>query len=417
MKPSTLIAVILALLACRLAPAQVPIGFGVNTHRTNALDIKRIAAAGFTYIRTDLFWEYTETERGVYDFHEYDTLMAELSEQGLKAMFILDFNNPLYQPGSDKQGPSSATVFTAYANWAAAAVSHFAGRGVVWEIWNEPNNAPFWGPAPNVHHYMALAKAASQAIKGAHPNEILIGPSSTFSDRNTVSSRDPNNGLSFLNACFGLGLLNVVDGVSEHSYRPRAANPETVLDFYAAVQDLMRKYRQTLPIVSSEWGYSRTEVDEATQAKYVVRSFLCNAIAGVPLSIWYDWSDDGTDPRSREDNFGLVSGNAERTAHEGYAAATVFNAVAKHGTFQGRVPGTLPDDYVVKYRTPTGLVFIAWTTGRAHPANLSIGGGAFQVTDYLGQPQPNAKAERMPLDDGPRYLRPLPAIPPKPTSK
>ncbi len=399
-------------MACSLAPAQVPSAFGVNTHRTNANDIKLIAAAGFTYIRTDFFWQYTETQRGNYDFSEYDALMAQLNEQGLKALFILDFNNALYQPGSDKLGPSNAAVFTAYANWALAAVSHFQGRGVVWEIWNEPNNAPFWGPAPNVHHYMAMAKAASLAIKGAHPKEILIGPSSTFSDRNTISSREPNNGLSFLNACFGLGLLNIVDGVSEHSYRPRAANPETVLDFYAAMQDLMRKHRQTLPIVSSEWGYSRTEVDEATQAKYVVRSFLCNAIAGVPLSIWYDWSDDGVDTRNREDNFGLVSGNAERTPHEGYMAAKIFNSVAKDGKFQGRLPDTAIDDYVVKYQTPTGPVYIAWTTRRAHSASLPIGGGAFQVTNYLGDAQPNAKAESVLLDDGPHYIRPSSANPP-----
>ena len=71
--------------------------------------------------------------------------------------------------------------------------------------------------------------------------------------------------------------------------------------------------RQNLPIVSSEWGYSTAEgaVSEARQAQYLVRQWLANLATGVNLSIFYDWRDDGDDPKDREHRFGTVRRNLE----------------------------------------------------------------------------------------------------------
>jgi hypothetical protein len=46
--------------------------------------------------------------------------------------------------------------------------------------------------------------------------------------------------------------------------------------------------------------------DEAAQAQYVVRMMLLDFESGVPLSIWYDWRDDGDDAAEPENRFGLV---------------------------------------------------------------------------------------------------------------
>ena len=55
------------------------------------------------------------------------------------------------------------------------------------------------------------------------------------------------------------------------------------------------------------WGYSLTEVTPEQQAGYVLRSLVVNGIAGVPLSIWYEWRDSvsGSDDKNREAHFGL----------------------------------------------------------------------------------------------------------------
>ena len=41
---------------------------------------------------------------------------------------------------------------------------HFAGRRVIWEIYNEPNNKIFWAQQPDVNEYAALALAVGRAI-------------------------------------------------------------------------------------------------------------------------------------------------------------------------------------------------------------------------------------------------------------
>ena len=63
----------------------------------------------------------------------------------------------------------------AFANWAAAAVKRYRGRGIVWEIYNEPNTG-FWTPEPNVSDYVKLALETSKAIHQVAPAEQIIGP-------------------------------------------------------------------------------------------------------------------------------------------------------------------------------------------------------------------------------------------------
>jgi hypothetical protein len=64
-----------------------------------------------------------------------------------------------------------------------------------------------------------------------------------------------------------------------------------------------------MPIISGEWGYSTFSkgVTLETQAGFAVRQQLANLFAGVPISIWYDWKNDGPDPDEREHNFGVVA--------------------------------------------------------------------------------------------------------------
>jgi hypothetical protein len=40
--------------------------------------------------------------------------------------------------------------------------------------------------------------------------------------------------------------------------------------------------------------------------RFAVRQQLSNLLNGVPLSIWYDWKNDGQDPADGEQNFGTV---------------------------------------------------------------------------------------------------------------
>src|SRR5436190_189141 len=70
----------------------------------------------------------------------------------------------------------------AFATWAAAGVTHFKGRGVLWEMYNEPNISQFWKPKANVDDYIKLAIETGKAIKHAAPDELFIGPACSTMD-------------------------------------------------------------------------------------------------------------------------------------------------------------------------------------------------------------------------------------------
>jgi len=56
-----------------------------------------ITAAGFKFIRMDFVWSEIEQQKGVYDWSAYDELTANLDRRGIRAYYILDYSNPLYE--------------------------------------------------------------------------------------------------------------------------------------------------------------------------------------------------------------------------------------------------------------------------------------------------------------------------------
>ena len=183
----------------------MPDGLGVNIHLTDPKpgELEMIAAAGFKWVRMDFLWGATEPERGRYDFAHYDHLLDALDRFGMRAILILDYGHRLYDGDRAVRTDKGRE---AYARWAAAAVTHFQARGVVWELWNEPNGG-FWSPKANVEEYAAMALAASKAMRAAAPGEAIVGPATSQID------------LPFIEACCKAGLLEYWDAISVHPYR------------------------------------------------------------------------------------------------------------------------------------------------------------------------------------------------------
>ena len=344
-------------------------------------EIRMIAEAGFRWIRTDFFWEDTERERGKYDFSAYDRLLKQLDEFGIHPLFILDYGNRLYTEGRSVRTPEARAAF---AQWAVAAGKHFAGRGVVWELFNEPNNDGFWPPQPNVAEYNALVLEVGLAFRSSLPQEKLIGPAVVSSD------------LQFLESCLSAGSQDWWSEVSVHPYRQD--NPETAATDYARLRGMINKYRgdSDAPnpgIISSEWGYSAvwSRMNEERQALMFARALLTNLANGVSISIWYDWRDDGTDPANPEHHFGLVHHeyNAGRqNVYEpkpAFVAARTLTTTLRGFRFQQRLNVGGADDYVLVFNRNTDRRLVVWTTGTS-PHRLTIPGmsGEYAVTTIKG---------------------------------
>ena len=382
---------------------QLPAGLGVNIHFTDPKpgEMKMLADAGFTWVRMDFGWGGTERKKGEYDFAAYDRLMAALDEVHIRPVFILDYSNHSYD---DDLSPHTDEGRAAFARWAAAAVEHFKGRGVIWEMYNEPN-IQFWRPKPNVDDYAKLALEVGKAIRKAAPDEVYIGPATSTLD------------FKFLEACFKAGCLEYWSAVSVHPYRQM--NPETAMADYARLRDLIQQYApagRQIPIVSGEWGYSAgwKNFDEDKQGRELPREFLTNVMAGVPISIWYDWHDDGADPKEPEHHFGTV----HHEYHAGrdpvydpkpaYLAMKALTATLHGATFDKRIDLPNPDDFVLRFNTPHGTAVVAWTAGKAHEAHVPVPPGAVRALGHTGEPHPDLVAGpdglTLNLTDAPQYL-------------
>ena len=148
--------------------------------------------AGCKFVRMDCTWDSVETTAGQYDFSAQDSLVDACTAHGIRVLYVLDYGNSLY--GTD---PTSATWQQGFANFAAAAAAHYAGDGVVWELWNEPNGGLGLSGMSNANTYMAMANKAIPAMRAAdtvNGDCTIIGPA--------LSGIDTN----YLTTCFQTGL-------------------------------------------------------------------------------------------------------------------------------------------------------------------------------------------------------------------
>jgi hypothetical protein len=372
----------------------VPNGVGVNIHFVTGQekDLDLIAAAGFKFIRMDFGWTAIEKQKGKYDWSEYEQLLANLDKRGIRALFILDYSHHLYEEEVTSPHPITGAThrttaspqhpgsIAAFARWAAASAKHFHGRHVVWEIWNEPNGH-FWAPKPDAQQYSALALAAAKAIREAEPQATIIGP---------ASSGFP---WDYLETFLKSGVLEYLDAVSVHPYRNPRQSPETAAADYKKLRGLIARYappaKTNMPILSGEWGYSthRRGVSLETQADFAVRQQLSNLLNGVPLSIWYDWKNDGDDPNENEHNFGTVLSDLEpKPAYT--AIQTMTRQLAGYRVKQ-RLAQPSEQDYVLILENAAGeQKLAAWTTAAAHSVNVelsSAGAGKINAVKESGE--------------------------------
>ncbi len=293
-----------ARLARHLGDGSVPNGLGINIHVSGdaPTQFERIRAAGFRLVRTDLLWAETEQERGVYDWRAADRLAADLQHAGLTPLFILAYSNPLYArrlPGrpdspslayaAPQQGPARA-AFMRFARTAAARY----GAAAIWEVWNEPDHN--FGQPPDLRDYVGFATEVCGQIRAVAPDAAVIGPAAS------------GFRWSLLRDFIAADRSGCFDALSVHPYRDEP--PESVLkDWAAAASRAAQCGRGACPtVVSGEWGYSSVAgvLSEEQQAEFVARAYLLNLSAGIPLSIVYDWQDDGPDRAEKEANFGLI---------------------------------------------------------------------------------------------------------------
>lgn len=220
-----------------------------------------------------------------------------------------------------------------------------------------------------MQQYTALALATCKAVREADPQATIVGP---------ATSGFP---WEFLETFFKSGVLEHLDAVSVHPYREYSKSPETAAADYAKLRQLIDRYAPAqkqgkISILSGEWGYSSrtTGVSLETQAAFAVRQQLANLMNNIPLSIWYDWKNDGDDPKENEHNFGTVMPDLK--PKPAYLAIQTLTRELRGYAIESRLAMTNAEDYALVFTNRAGeSKLAAWTTGRPHsaPARLASG--------------------------------------------
>lgn len=383
-------------LVAQIPEPVLPAGVGVNIHfvKGHERDLDLIAAAGFKLVRMDFTWAGIERKQGQYDWSGYDELTANLEKRGLRALYILDYSNPLYEeevtsknPISGQQHKTTASPqhpesVAAFAKWAGAAAKRFSGRNIIWEIWNEPN-IHFWQPKPDVEQYITLARATAKAVRDADPNATIVGPA--------ISGFDP----AFMEKYLASGALEYLNAVTVHPYRDYKKPPESAGADYAKLRQLIEHHapaakKNKIPILSGEWGYATHTkgLPLETQAAFAVRQQLANLLNGVPLSIWYDWKNDGDDTNEREHNFGTVWPDLK--PKPAYVAIQTLTRELNNYSIRLRHDMSNANDFVLVLGNATGETKLAaWTLGEAHEVTLETSlsqGSKVTVVASTGEP-------------------------------
>ncbi|MGG1071839.1 cellulase family glycosylhydrolase [Priestia megaterium] len=383
-------------------PKEIPNGFGVNIHFTgNPIDIDLIKDAGFNIVRQDIYWNNVESKPGKFDFKNtgYDELTNALIAKNIKPYYILDYSNELYEKDQSIVTKKGQDAFVRYVS---QVTSRYKDKGIIWEIWNEPNGS-FWEPKPNYKEYSSLVKIVSKTIRENDPSGIIVAPA--VSELNEKSSK-------WLEEIFKEGILDYIDCVSVHPYRGEI--PETVAYDYQNLRHLINKYKEKdIPILSGEWGYSTTRgwrnlnLDDQKQAEYLVRMFLTNLLSDVPVSIWYDWKNDGEDPLNAEHNFGLRQYDVN-FSKKSYVAINTMTYYLSKFKLNKRIDLHNPNDYMLEFtRKDKTAVIVYWTTENTHQINIPDKYKQGKIITMYGHESGNIEentSKKLEISNSPTYI-------------
>ena len=186
------------------------------------------------WVRIPFYWDnFIEPKKGEFNFEKADKMIKAFCENDINVLLIAG-GSPDWSTKCDNRGGAKPPENVSdYVNFISEAASRYESDCVAWEIWNEPDNQPYWGCSPpNAQEYMDLLKPTYKIIKEKNPEAIVVGGAILIQFLN-----NPN--YAYLDELLKLELLKYSDVVSVHIY-PRE-NIDFITDFDNSMKQVKKR--------------------------------------------------------------------------------------------------------------------------------------------------------------------------------
>lgn len=272
-----------------------------------ALD--QMQAMGVNTVRIGIPWAGINPIPGYYNWSQSDYLINAADARGMGILAVITTTPGYAQNGSGIY--SAPTSPAAFGQFAGLAAQRYAGKVGAYEIWNEPNAAPFYGPAPDPAGYTELLKAAYPTIKAADPDATVVGGvvGSTITYQNLTL-----NPATFVDQMYESGAQGYFDALSFHPYQytmpfsTGGYHPDSPINQLDDIHDLMVANGDAEKLVwASEYGQPTSVSSDAEQAAYLQDMLTTwRTIDYTGPAFVYTLEDDQTGSTDPEATFGLV---------------------------------------------------------------------------------------------------------------
>ncbi len=320
---------------------QFGIATGGSLHELAGPELARyldgVNAVGARWIRLDINWDVIQPRgRASFRWEPFDRVVRAARARGIDVLGLIVYTPPWARPARTTHAypPTNLTTYSRFAN---AAASHFAKAGVhAYEVWNEPNVAEFWRPAPQPVRYARMLQLASAAIKAADPAATVVSGGLAPSGARGASDGHHLNPLDFLEAIYANGAGRALDAVGWHPYtfphgltfapwsawsQIEATHPSAITIMSAAGDGDKKIW---ITEFGAPTGTASGAFSEGAQARFIRDAFaLLGASSWAGPAFLYTYRDAGSDVSDTEHNFGIVRRDwSPKPAYAAYRAAT-----------------------------------------------------------------------------------------------
>ncbi|OFW57964.1 MAG: hypothetical protein A2Y75_12090 [Candidatus Solincola sediminis] len=257
-------------------------------------EFQDLNGVGAGWVRCGFSWVNLEPVQGWWNPERLacaDRLVSEAEDHEVNVLGILGCTP--YWANGGKTWNYPPTDIAAWRNYVRTIVTRYRGRVKAWEVWNEENIQIFWGDPPSPAAYMPILIAASEEIRAADPDAlILMG--------GLAGGWTPS--FDYLTGCLSLGLANYVDVINYHpypetlgtgEYTPQEVKCRWIVDYMRYL--MAQGGAADLQLWITEFSFTTSQWDQETQAIYMLRSLINYARTDLEMIFWYRLRDTGSE--------------------------------------------------------------------------------------------------------------------------